>query len=76
MKNQACFLFLNPQDEVGPSIFSLVVLCYFVLLVYIVVFFFGILFVSIEKNKSSHMECKGNCGEKGGITNRTVEKEN
>jgi len=32
-----CFLFLDPQDEVGPSISSLVVLCSFVLLVYIVV---------------------------------------
>ena len=32
-----CFLFLDHQDEVGPSISSLVVLCSFVLLVYIVV---------------------------------------
>jgi len=32
-----CFLFLDPQDEVGPSISSSVVLCSFVLLVYIVV---------------------------------------
>ena len=32
-----CFLFLDPQDVVGPSISSSVVLCYFVLLVYIVV---------------------------------------
>ena len=32
-----CFLFLDPQDEVGPSISSAVVLCSFVLLVYIVV---------------------------------------
>jgi hypothetical protein len=31
-----CFLFLDPQDEVDPSISSLVVLCFFVLLVYIV----------------------------------------
>jgi hypothetical protein len=31
------FLFLNPQDEVGPSISSSVVLCSFILLVYIVV---------------------------------------
>ena len=31
------FLFLDPQDEVGPSISSSVVLCSFVLLVYIVV---------------------------------------
>ena len=30
MKAQACFLFLNPQDEVGPSISSSVVLCSFV----------------------------------------------
>ena len=34
----ACFLFLNPQDEVGLSIFPSVVLCFFVLLVYIVAF--------------------------------------
>jgi hypothetical protein len=26
MKDKACFLFLNPQDEVGPSISSSVVL--------------------------------------------------
>ena len=32
-----CFLFLDPQDEVGPSISSSFVLCSFVLLVYIVV---------------------------------------
>ena len=32
-----CFLFFDPQDEVGPSISSSVVLCSFVLLVYIVV---------------------------------------
>ena len=37
MKGQACFMFLNPQYEVGPSICSSVVLCSFVLLVYIVV---------------------------------------
>ena len=30
MKDMACFLFLDPQDEVGPSI------CSFVLLVYII----------------------------------------
>ena len=30
-------MFLDPQDEVGPSISSSVVLCSFVLLVYIVV---------------------------------------
>jgi len=36
MKDWACFLFLDPQDEVGPSISSSVVLCSFVLLVYIV----------------------------------------
>jgi len=34
---EACFLFLNPQDEVGPSISFSVVLCFFVLLVDIVV---------------------------------------
>jgi len=32
-----CFLFLNPQDSVGPSISSSVVLCSFVHLVDIVV---------------------------------------
>ena len=32
-----CFLFLDAQDKVGPSISSSVVLCSFVLLVYIVV---------------------------------------
>jgi len=30
------FLFLDPQNEIGPSISSSVVLCFFVLLVYIV----------------------------------------
>jgi hypothetical protein len=38
MKGWACFLFLDPEDEVGPSISSSVVLCSFVLLVDIVVF--------------------------------------
>ena len=37
IKGMACFLFLNPQDEVGPSISSWVVLCSFVLLIDIVV---------------------------------------
>jgi len=37
MKGYACFLLLDPPDEVGPSIYSSVVLCSFVLLVYIVV---------------------------------------
>ena len=37
LKGEACFLFPDPQDEVGPSISSSVVLCSFVLLVYIVV---------------------------------------
>jgi hypothetical protein len=37
MKDEACFLFLGPQNEVVPSISSSVVLCSFVLLVYIVV---------------------------------------
>jgi hypothetical protein len=37
MKDQACFLFLGPQNEVGPSISSSVALCSFILLVYIVV---------------------------------------
>jgi len=32
-----CFLFLDPEDEVGPSISSSVDLCSFVLLVYILV---------------------------------------
>ena len=39
LKGWACFLFLNPQDEGSPSISSSVVLCSFVLLVYIVVLF-------------------------------------
>ena len=30
LKCKACFLFLDPQDEVGPSISSSVVLCSFV----------------------------------------------
>jgi len=34
LKGYACFLFLDPQDEVGPSISSSVVLCFFVILVY------------------------------------------
>ena len=37
LKGQVCFLFLDPQNEVGPSISSLVVQCSFILLVYIVV---------------------------------------
>ena len=37
LKGWAYFLFLDPQDEVGPSISSSVVLCFFVLFVYIVV---------------------------------------
>jgi hypothetical protein len=36
MKEQVCFLFLDPQNEVGLSISSSVVLFSFVLLVYIV----------------------------------------
>jgi len=36
-KGYACFLSLDPQNEVTPSISSSVVLCSFVLLVYIVV---------------------------------------
>jgi len=40
LKGYACFLFLDPQDEVGPSISSSVILCFFVLLVYIVVLVF------------------------------------
>jgi len=38
LKGLAFFLFLDPQDEVGPSISSSVVLCSFIVLVYIVVF--------------------------------------
>ena len=38
LKSQACFLFLVPQNEVGPSISSSVFLCSFVLLVYIAMF--------------------------------------
>ena len=37
LKGKACFLFLGPQDEVGPSISSSVVLCSFVLFIYTVV---------------------------------------
>jgi len=37
MKGLACFMFLNREGEVGPSISSSVVLRSFVLLVYIVV---------------------------------------
>ena len=37
LKGLACFLFLDPQNEVGPSISSSVVQCFFVLLVYIIV---------------------------------------
>ena len=36
MKDWVCFLFLDPQNEIGPSISSSVVLCSFVLLIYIV----------------------------------------
>jgi hypothetical protein len=38
LKGQACFLFLDAQDEVGPSISSSDFLFSFFLLVYIVVF--------------------------------------
>ena len=31
-----CFLFLDPQNEIGPSVSFSVVLCSFVLLIYIV----------------------------------------
>ena len=37
LKGQACFLFLDPQDEVGPSTSCSVVLRFFVRLVFIVV---------------------------------------
>ena len=36
MMGWACVLFLDPQDEISPSISSSVVLCSFVLVVYIV----------------------------------------
>jgi len=36
LKGYDCFLFLDPQDEIGPSISSSVVQCSFALLVYIV----------------------------------------
>ena len=49
LKGWACFLFLDPQDEVGPSISSSVVL-----LLYIVVLSFGSLFVSILCTCCSH----------------------
>jgi heme/copper-type cytochrome/quinol oxidase subunit 4 len=35
MKDQACFLFLDPQNEIGPSISFSVFVCSFVLLIYI-----------------------------------------
>ena len=38
LRVRSVILFLNPQDEVGPSTSSLVVPCSFVLLVYIVMF--------------------------------------
>ena len=51
LKGYACFLFLDPQNEVGPSISSSVVLCSFVLLVCIVmlvlVFYFCPSFVRV-----------------------------
>ena len=47
MKCWACFLFRNPQDEVGPSTSSSVVLCSFVLR-------FGILFVPILCTRCSY----------------------
>jgi len=40
MKDQACFPFLDSQNEIGPSISSSVILCSFVLLVYN--FFFAV----------------------------------
>ena len=36
MKDYVCFLFLDSQNEIGPSISSSVVLCAFVLLIDIV----------------------------------------
>jgi hypothetical protein len=54
-KGLVCFLFLDPQNEVGPSISSSVVLCSFVLLVYILMLVFGILFVSTDMNKSAYL---------------------
>jgi hypothetical protein len=36
MKDKAYFLFLDPQNEIGPSIYPSVYLCSFVLLIYIV----------------------------------------
>ena len=36
LRGWSCFLFLDPQNEVGPSISSSVVLCSFILLVYTV----------------------------------------
>jgi hypothetical protein len=37
LKGYACFLFLDPRNQVGPSIYSSVVLCSFVLSVCIAV---------------------------------------
>ena len=69
LKGYVCFLFLDPQDEVCPSISSSVILCSIVLLVYIVVLVlvdclcpssvhvvatFGSLFVSILCTCCSH----------------------
>jgi len=53
MKGYACLLFLNPQDEVGPSFSSSVVLYSFVFLL-IFNTCFGILFVSILCMCCSH----------------------
>jgi hypothetical protein len=44
MNDEVCFLFLDPQNGIGPSISFSVVLCSFVLLVYIVTISFLLLF--------------------------------
>jgi len=54
MKDLVFFLFLDPQNEIGLSISSSVVLCSFVLLVYIVNACFSILFLSILCTCCSH----------------------
>ena len=45
MKVQACFLFLDLQEEVGPSISSSVVLCSFVILVILQCLFWQSIYV-------------------------------
>ena len=48
-----CFLFLDPQDEIGPSISSSVVLCSFVLLVYIHIYIISFIFIILVSSTRS-----------------------